>query len=43
MDKDDKKIIKNSIKDVTIAAIVIAFIVTIAVCVAGLVFSLPNN
>jgi len=42
MDEDDKKVINKSIKEVTITAIVIAFIITIAVCVAGLIFSLPS-
>lgn len=42
MNKDDKKVIKRSIKDATIATIITAFIITIAVCVAGLIFSLPS-
>ncbi len=42
MNKDDKKIVKNSAKDAITATIIVAFIITIAVCIAGLIFSLPS-
>jgi len=42
MDDNDKKIVKKSVKDVITKTIVMAFIITISVCIAGLIFSLPN-
>tara|TARA_Y100000310_G_C20091807_1_gene538627 strand:- start:31 stop:159 length:129 start_codon:yes stop_codon:yes gene_type:complete len=42
MNKGDEKIIKKSVREAVTLSIAIAFIVTIAVCVAGLIFSLPS-